>query len=257
MLKKTLTLIMVFSFLFNGVYAVQQTSEENNVQKKVVVITGVTKGMGRALVCEFAKKGWLVAGCGRSLEMIQELQKIYGSNHHFAVVDITNEESVAQWANKVSASLGSPTLLINNAALINQPNVLWQVPSSEFTEVIKTNVIGSYHILHSFIPIMIKNGYGVIVNISSSSGVEGEEMFSPYCASKFAIEGLTQSLAKELPPKMCVVSLDPGVINTEMLHKAYHDEANKYPTAEERARNLVPFILNIDVRDNGKHLVAP
>lgn len=248
----------MFFLLLGNIYAYQGKIQlEESMQKNNVIITGVTKGLGRALVNEFAKQGWKVAGCGRSLEMIQELQNADGPEHVFSVVDVTNEASVASWANEISEKIGAPTILINNAALINHPNVLWKVAPSEFSKIMETNVIGVFNVLHHFIPLMIKQEKGLIVNISSSSGVEGDKEFAPYCTSKFAIEGLTQSLAQELPTGLFVVSLDPGGISTDMLYTAYQETANDYPSPEQRAKLIVPYILNINSKDNGKHLIAP
>ena len=227
------------------------------MQKKLVVITGVTKGLGRALVSEFVQQGWKIAGCGRSLKLIQELQNEYGKEHVFSIVDVTNDASVAEWANEISAKMGAPTILINNAALINHPNVLWEVPPSEFSAIMETNVIAVFNVLRHFIPLMIKQEKALIVNIGSSSGIEGEKKFAPYCTSKFAIEGLTQSLAQELPQGLSAVSLDPGGIDTDMLYKAYPEAVDNYPAPEQRAKIIVPYILNINSRDNGRHLVAP
>ena len=82
-------------------------------------------------------------------------------------------------------------------------------------------------------------------------------MFAPYCASKFAIEGLTKTLAQELPQGVTVVALDPGGINTDMLKKAYQDEASNYPTAQQRAKALVAWVFKIPASATGQHLVLP
>lgn len=227
------------------------------MQKNIVAITGVTKGLGRALASEFSKKGWKIAGCGRSLKTIQGLEKEYGNEHLFSIVDVADDTSVAAWAHEISIKIGTPTILINNAALINRPKVLWEVPPSEFAQIMQTNVIGVYNVLRHFIPLMIKKKEGLIVNISSSSGIEGDQTFAPYCTSKFAIEGLTLSLAQELPKGLSVVSLDPGGMNTDMLYTAYQNNTNDYPSPEQRAKAIVPYILNINHKDNGKHLIAP
>lgn len=251
---KSLKVIFILSFFLSGFGDCAEIKPE---EKKLLVITGVTKGVGRALVSEFANQGWTIAGCGRSVKEIQQLQNEFGPGHLFSVVDITDDASVAKWAKEVSLKMGSPAILINNAALINEPNVLWKISPSEFSDIMTTNVIGSVNVLRHFTPLMIQRGKGLIVNISSGFGVSGEAMFSPYCASKFAIEGLTQSLAHELPQGLTVVALAPGVINTDMLKKALPDLANQYPTADQRAKILVPFILNIKPSDSGKHLSTP
>ncbi len=233
-------------------------------EKKLVVITGATKGIGLGLVGKFINCGWRVAGCGRSIKAIQELQNKYGSENLFSVVDIKDNASVAKWAKEVTSKMGNPSILINNAALINHPKVLWEISSAEFADIMDTNVLGTVNTLRHFIPLMLQKGKGIIVNMSSGWGVNGKvtfspcwagwENFSPYCASKFAIEGLTQSLSQELPEGLTAVTLAPGASNTDMLHKALPEGANQYPTAEQCAAIIVPYILNIKPSDSGKHL---
>ncbi|MBS0637520.1 MAG: SDR family NAD(P)-dependent oxidoreductase [Verrucomicrobia bacterium] len=234
------------------------------IEKKLVVITGVTKGIGLALVEEFTRCGWRVAGCGRSVKAVQELQNKYGSEHLFSVVDIKDNASVSKWAQEVASEMGIPFILINNAALINDPKVLWEVPSAEFADIMDTNVLGTVNVLRYFIPLILQKKQGIIVNVSSGWGIngkitfspacEGWGNFSPYCASKFAIEGLTQSLSQELPQGVIAVTLAPGTSNTDMLHKAIPEKVSQYPSAEQRAKVIVPYILNIKPSDSGKHL---
>jgi len=116
----------------------------------------VTKGIGLALVEEFTRCGWRVAGCGRSVKTVQELQNKYGSEHLFSVVDIKDNVSVSKWAQEVASKMGIPFILINNAALINHPKVLWEIPSDEFADIMDTNVLGTVNMLRHFIPLMLQ-----------------------------------------------------------------------------------------------------
>jgi|694.fasta_scaffold02054_35 NAD(P)-dependent dehydrogenase (short-subunit alcohol dehydrogenase family) len=262
---RILAMMLLFTF-FGANCFVNCVEREPNfmIEKKLVVITGVTKGIGLALVEEFTRCGWRVAGCGRSVKTVQELQNKYGSEHLFSVVDIKDNVSVSKWAQEVASKMGIPFILINNAALINHPKVLWEIPSDEFADIMDTNVLGTVNMLRHFIPLMLQKKQGIIVNVSSgwrlngkitfSSDCEGWGNFSPYCASKFAIEGLTQSLSQELPQGLIAVTLAPGTSNTDMLYKAIPEKIGQYPTAEERAKIIVPYILNIKPCDSGKHL---
>ena len=92
---------------------------------------------------------------------------------------------------------------------------------------------------------------GVIVNMSSGWGRSTSPEVAPYCASKYAIEGLTSALAQELPAGMAAVSLNPGVIDTDMLRTAWAEGAASYPKAEEWAKRAAPFLLKLDASDNG------
>jgi NAD(P)-dependent dehydrogenase (short-subunit alcohol dehydrogenase family) len=98
---------------------------------------------------------------------------------------------------------------------------------------------------------------GVIVNFSSGWGRSTSPEVAPYCASKWAIEGLTQALAQELPPGMAAVPLNPGIIDTDMLRSCFGEGAAGYPSPEEWAQVAVPFLLGLGSKDNGKPLTVP
>lgn len=222
-----------------------------------IVITGVTRGLGRALTAEFIRLGHVVAGCGRSPAAIAELRDSYPAPHRFAEVDVTREAAVAAWAKEVLAELGAPDLLINNAARVNRNAPLWEVPASEFATVVDTNVTGVARVLRHFVPAMVDRGTGVIVNVSSGWGRSTSPHVAPYCASKWAIEGLTRALAQELPRGMAAVPLNPGIIDTAMLRTSFGDDAEGYPTPDEWARSAAPFILRLGAKDNGQPVTAP
>ena len=221
---------------------------------KTILITGVSRGLGRALAEEFILLGHTVIGCGRSEKEIMQLQKQFPAPNDFAVVDVSSDEQVAAWAKRVLPSHAAPDLLLNNAALINRNAPLWKVPAQEFSDVIDVNLKGVANVIRHFVPAMIKQGRGVIVNFSSGWGRSTDAEVAPYCATKWAIEGLTQSLAQELPPGMAAVPLNPGIINTDMLHSCFAGGANNYPTAGEWAKTAAPFLLKINSADNGKQL---
>jgi len=104
---------------------------------------------------------------------------------------------------------------------------------------------------------MIKRGKGVVVNISSGWGRSVSADVAPYCASKFAIEGMTMALAQELPGGLAAIPLNPGVINTDMLQSCWGDSASDFHDPNEWASSAVPFLLGLDASDNGKQLTVP
>jgi NAD(P)-dependent dehydrogenase (short-subunit alcohol dehydrogenase family) len=140
---------------------------------------------------------------------------------------------------------------------MHKPAPLWQVPAPEFSKLIDVNVKGVANVIRAFVPAMIEAGHGVIVNLSSGWGRSASPEVAPYCASKWAIEGLTKSLAQELPAGMAAVPLNPGVINTDMLQKCFGPSASHYPTAQEWAEQAAPFILGLGPKDNGQSLNVP
>ena len=221
---------------------------------KKIVITGVTRGLGRALAEEFIRLGHAVAGCGRGSEGILDLRLAHGAPHSFEVVDVSNPVRVGIWAAKVLGFGESPDLLINNAAVMNTPAPLWLVPAEEFARLVNINITGVAHVIREFVPALVAAKKGVIVNLSSGWGRSVSPEVAPYCASKWAIEGLTKALAEELPAGMAAVPLNPGVIDTDMLRLAWAEGAAGHPKAAEWAKTAAPFILNLGAKDNGRSL---
>jgi len=228
------------------------------VRSRLIIVTGCSKGLGLAMVHSFAALGHTILGCARSAPAIATLQKEFPATHSFSVVDVADAAAVESWAGKVLASHGAPDLLLNNAAVIHPNAPLWKVPVDRFNRVIDVNVKGLANVLRSFLPAMVKSKKGVIVNFSSGWGRSTSPEVSGYCASKYAVEGLTASLAQELPAGMAAVALNPGVINTEMLQDCFGKEsASHYPSAEDWAKSAVPFLLQIGPKDNGHPLTIP
>ncbi len=223
---------------------------------KTILITGVTRGLGRALVTEFAGLGHTVLGCGRSTAEIEKLRRTFTPPHDFEVVDVASDEDVKRWAARLLKAHGPPDLLLNNAALINRNAPLWQVSAGEFSAVIDVNIKGAANVIRHFVPAMIARQSGVIVNFSSGWGRSTSAEVAPYCATKWAIEGLTQSLAQELPEGLAAVPLNPGIINTAMLQSCFGASAARSPSAEQWAKTAVPFLLNLGPRDNGRPLTV-
>jgi NAD(P)-dependent dehydrogenase (short-subunit alcohol dehydrogenase family) len=222
------------------------------VASKKIVITGVTRGLGRALAAEFIRAGHTVAGCGRGAEGILDLRFAHAAPHDFAAVDVAAPVKVELWAERVLALHGAPDLLINNAALMNKPAPLWKISPEEFSRLIDVNIKGVANIIRVFVPEMIKAGRGVIVNFSSGWGRSTSPEVAPYCASKWAVEGLTRALAQELPAGMAAVPLNPGVINTDMLRTCWPDGAASHKKPEEWARRASKVILALGPKDNGR-----
>ena len=221
-----------------------------------ILITGVTRGLGRALAEWYIANDHTVIGCGRSAEVLN-LRFTHPAPHDFTALDVVEENKVALWAVKVLAVHGAPDLLINNAALMNTPAPLWQVPAREFNQLIDVNIKGVANVIRHFVPAMVARGSGVIVNLSSGWGRSTSPEVAPYCASKFAMEGLTKALAQELPAGMAAVPLNPGVIDTDMLRQAWSDGAASYPKAEAWARVAAPFILGLGPKLNGQSVSVP
>jgi NAD(P)-dependent dehydrogenase (short-subunit alcohol dehydrogenase family) len=221
-------------------------------EERTIVITGVSRGLGRALVGDFIGRGHRVAGCCRSGDAVAQLRKQAGSPHRFDTVDVTDCDSVQQWAEEVVGQYGPPDLLINNAAVINASAPLWDVPVDEFHRLIDVNINGVFHVIRAFAPAMIQRGTGVIVNVSSTWGRSTAPDVAPYCTSKWAMEGLSKALAHDLPQGMAAVAFNPGVIHTEMLESCFGSGAASFPKPKQWVRNAAPVLLGLDAADNGR-----
>jgi NAD(P)-dependent dehydrogenase (short-subunit alcohol dehydrogenase family) len=170
---------------------------------------------------------------------------------------VADDRQVAAWALRLLNSHGSPDLLLNNAARINRTAPLWTVPADEFGSVIDVNVKGVANVIRQFVPAMVARKHGVIVNFSSGWGRSTDADVAPYCASKWAIEGLSQAMAQELPDGMAVVALNPGIIDTDMLRSCWAAGAAAYPKPEAWAKRAVPFLLQLGPRQNGHPVTVP
>ncbi|XP_015890871.2 NADPH-dependent pterin aldehyde reductase [Ziziphus jujuba] len=241
----------------------------NAAGSRTILITGVSKGLGRALAVELSKRGHTVIGCSRAQDKLNALQLELSNSdpngsssssssdrHLFLNADVRSNSSVEELARLVVEKKGVPDIIVNNAGTINRNNKIWEVPVEEFDTVIDTNVKGLANVLRHFIPLMLTNKQGIIVNMSSGWGRSGAALVAPYCASKWAVEGLSKSVAKELPEGMAVVALNPGVINTDMLASCFGNSAALYQTPEAWAFKAATMILNLTTADNGASLTV-
>lgn len=218
---------------------------------KIIVVTGATRGLGRALVEQFASGGHVVLGCGRSAEHCMNLHKDFPAPHSFEALDVSDAPAVESWAAQLLEDHGAPDLVINNAALMNRPAPLWTISAEEFGRLMDVNVDGTVNVIRAFVPAMIQAGRGVIANLSSGWGRSTSPEVAPYCASKYAVEGLTQALSQEIPAPLAAVAVSPGVVNTEMLQLAWGDDAATHPSPEAWGPAAARFFLRLSRVDNG------
>ncbi len=222
-----------------------------------VLVTGVSKGLGRAMAEGFIAQGCTVIGCARNETPIKELNETYGQPHHFATVDVSNEDQVKQWRDQVLSQYDPPNLLVNNAGLINQSTEFWNVPTAEFDQIIDVNIKGVANVIRQFLPAMMEKQQGIIVNFSSGWGRSTSPRVAPYCTTKWAIEGFTRALAQELPSGMAAIPLNPGIIHTEMLETCFGSSAANFTPIDDWVNQAVPFLLSLKPHQNGQPLSVP
>lgn len=222
-----------------------------------IVVTGCSRGLGEALARFFASKGERVIGCSRSADKMTALAVAMGDGHDFAAVDVSSDGEVRAWAERIARQYGPPDILINNAAVIAPNAPLWEVSPVDFDRVIDVNIKGVANVLRYFLPPMIARRKGIVANFSSGWGRSTSPEVAAYCASKWAIEGLTQSLAQELPKGMAAVAVNPGIIDTEMLQSCFGAGASHYPDASEWILSAGPFFAGLTAAHNGRSLTVP
>lgn len=187
---------------------------------KTVIITGSTKGIGLATAKKFLTEGFKVIGTGRSAS------KIDHKNYQHHTFDVGNSKDVETFYQNISNELDAVELLVNNAG-IGWPTPIDDCKTGDWDEMMRINVNGVFYMAKGIVPSLKKAGRGHIINISSTAGKIGIETMSAYCATKFAVRGLTQSWYKELRPMgIKVTSIHPGSVNTNFFDPFDSVEAN-------------------------------
>ena len=177
---------------------------------KLVMITGCSHGLGRAMTEGFIECGDTVVGCARNETVIGELNATFESGpHYFQAADVGIDAQVESFCHTVLEKLDPPDLLINAAALVNANAKLWEVSEKEFSDVIDVNLKGTANLIRHITPAMIERGSGVIVKFSSYWGRSTSPDVAPYYATKWGVEGLTNALSQELPQGLCRGGVQP------------------------------------------------
>src|SRR6185295_17137159 len=198
---------------------------------RVIFITGASDGIGKQLAIDLAARGAVVVGCGRSRErLVETLKEVRKSNPKSLMIacDIGDAEQVDGMMTKVLADFGRIDILINNAGIgMRKPFV--DTPVETIEAIMRTNYLGAVYCTHAALPAMIARRSGHIVNISSGAGKIGTLNMAGYCASKFAMNGWSESLYHELIPLGINVSLIcPGPVSTQFSHE-FEDSEPKSP----------------------------
>ena len=175
----------------------------------MVLITGCSSGLGRALATEFGNKGHTVFATARRAEDIQDLASEVLTPLQ---LDVTNEASIAAALERVKEHAGGVDLLVNNAGF-GLMGPLAEIPLAEVRRQFETNVIGPLALVQAVFPYMVKQGGGRIVNVGSVSGILTTPFAGPYCASKAALHSLSEAMRMELAPfGIEVITLQPSKI---------------------------------------------
>ena len=188
-----------------------------NLDDKITVITGGSRGIGKAIAILLAKKGANVIICARKaedLKIVSDLIRRDGGHCSYVVADISDEKQVDSLVEDVMRNYGRIDILVNNAG-VGVYNPLIYSSLNDWESVINTNLKGPFLCSKAFVPFMIQQKKGYIINIASGAGKVGMKNLSVYCSSKFGLIGLTKAMQKELKEfGIDVLYLCPGYVKT-------------------------------------------
>jgi len=188
-------------------------------EKRLAVVTGAARGIGRAIVLELLKQGRIVVGLDINSEQLDDLEKVVkesGFSCEGRCVDITNTEQLTETLESLASEHGGVGILVNNAG-ITRDKLMMQMSDEDFDKVIAVNLRAAFIATRVVVRSMIRNRFGRIISLSSVAGVIGQAGSSNYAASKAGLIGMTKSIAREVGKKNITANcIAPGFIITEM-----------------------------------------
>jgi 3-oxoacyl-[acyl-carrier protein] reductase len=194
---------------------------------KIVLVTGATRGIGRAIALKLGKAGATVIGTATSDDGSKKISKIFSENNILGIgmkLNVTDNEQITNLLNNISENYGSVDILINNAG-ITRDNILVRMKEDEWDEIISTNLTSVYKMSKSVLRGMLKKRSGRIISITSVVGAMGNAGQSNYAAAKAGIIGFTKSLAREVGVRgITVNAIAPGFIKTDMTDNLPDDQ---------------------------------
>lgn len=183
---------------------------------KIALVTGATRGIGKAIAESLAREGAYVFGTATSEKGAETISTYLGDSGEGLVLNVTDQESIESVLKTITEKKGSPAILVNNAG-ITRDQLLMRMKDDEWNDVILTNLTSVYALSKALLRPMMKARYGRIINISSVVGITGNAGQTNYAAAKAGVIGFTKSMAKEVGSRGITVNcVAPGFIDTDM-----------------------------------------
>ena len=232
------------------------------MSKKTVLITGASRGIGKAIL-ESLNKEYFIIGTGTSESSVQTIleninsMNIEGDSYK---LDLGNRDSINELTSSLDSKEIYPDVLINNAG-ITRDNIMLRMKDDEWDDVIDVHLNGQYLLIKSFIKKMVKNRWGRIINISSTSAVLGNKGQANYAAAKAGIEAMSRSLARELGPRNINVNcVAPGFVETDMTKEISEGNedflASQIPLGRLGKPNEIAEVVNFLVSDKANYITG-
>lgn len=224
---------------------------ETGLSKKVVVVTGASKGLGRAIALAFAAEGCKVVVTARNEEELAQLaQEIResGSESLAVPIDLTSKEATKTIVDRTVERFGTVHVLVNNAGSTGRVVAFEELTDEDWERVFDLNLFSTVRLTHAILPFMKKQQWGRIINIASESGIQPDPTVQHYNASKAAIINLTKSLSKAYAMDGILVNtVSPGLIKTPLVEKILVEQAKAKGISPQEAAQAV-------LRENRPHI---
>ena len=215
------------------------------MEKKRAIITGGSRGIGKALVERLLKEGWEVCTCSRKEEDLIKLREELNNpaNLYIKACHVEDRVSAKEFIGFCVDKMKGIDLLINNASILGERLSIEDYPEDVWEEVIRVNINGVFYITKYALPYMPEGSF--IVNMSSGAGKRAAPYWGAYAVSKFGIEGFSLLLAEELKNKnIKVYALNPGATRTQMRAKAYPKEDPRTLKPPEKVAEFLMWLIN-------------
>ncbi|MFZ2310451.1 MAG: SDR family oxidoreductase [Patescibacteria group bacterium] len=208
-----------------------------DLNNKVIVITGGTKGFGKSLASFFKKENGQVIISSDNIEDLEKVKHEIINDSYLA--DVTKLEDLFNLASYVQRKYGRIDIWINNAGIQIAPSLIEDIDVVKLKRLFDINFFGYFYGCQVALKHMKQQGSGLIININSTAGLDGKPMISAYSSSKFAIKGLTESIRKEVNDNIKIYAVYPGGMQTDIYQEKYPDDINEYMLVDDVVQKVI------------------